>query len=279
LINTRFAEPLLMDSDNVPINSPDSLWESDVYKQYGTIFWPDIARTRPDNPIWSITNTKCRKDEYEQESGQLLVDKAKFFYHLQLAAFMNAPTLDPFGTYKESYYYDILLGDKDTFRFAWHALKTKYGKPAKFLTGVGTVSGPDKFYCGHSFLQYHPDGRPLFMHGGLLKTMQKPVMQWHHEEHGGIFQYYKKSDYEEDHEKIIKVHLGWDGMDYFPNKENYDFGITWCTFFPDIEPRPLEELAPGFEAAFDAAGGYWPLGVKAGSRQPDANDVGGVLVG
>jgi alpha 1,2-mannosyltransferase len=267
-----------MDSDNIPINAPDSLWESDVYKEFGTIFWPDIARTRPDNPIWSITNTKCRMDEYEQESGQLLVDKGKFFYHLQLAAFMNAPSIKADG-YHESYYFDFLLGDKDTFRFAWHALKTKYGKPSKFLTGVGTVSGKDNFYCGHSFLQYHPDGSPLFMHGGLLKTMQKPVMKWQREEHGGIFQYYKKSDYEEQHDKIIKVFLGWDGMDYFPNKEKYNFEIAWCTFFPDIEPRPLEELAPGFEKAFEAAGGYWPLDSEGGNRKPQADENTGALIG
>lgn len=44
LINSRFAEPLLLDSDNIPIIAPESLWESDEYREYGTIFWPDIAR-------------------------------------------------------------------------------------------------------------------------------------------------------------------------------------------------------------------------------------------
>ncbi|KAI5360221.1 putative alpha-mannosyltransferase, nucleotide-diphospho-sugar transferase [Septoria linicola] len=260
VINSRFAEPLLLDSDNIPALAPDSLWDSDVYKEFGTIFWPDIARTRPDNPIWSITNTKCRMDEYEQESGQLLVDKRRFWYHLQLAAWMNSPVTDAEGNWKsESYYFNILLGDKDTFRFAWHALKTKYGKPAKFLTSVGTLSGPNKFYCGHSFLQYHPDGRPLFMHGGLLKTMQKPVMKWQRENNGGIFQAYKKSDLEEQHDKIVSVHIGWDGMDYFPDKDKYEMEAAWCTFFPDTKARPLEDLIPGFEKDFDAIGGYWPL--------------------
>jgi alpha 1,2-mannosyltransferase len=199
-------------------------------------------------------------DEYEQESGQLLVDKRKFFYHLQLAAWMNAPKKDAKGEFQLSDYYHFLLGDKDTFRFAWHALKTKYGKPAKFLTSVGTVSGPDGFYCGHSFLQYHPDGRPLFMHGGLLKTMQKPVMAWQRREHGGIFQAYKKSDHETDHQSVIDVHLGWDAMEYLPDKSSHDLGVAWCTFFPlDVEARPLEELVPGFEKDFDEVGGYWPL--------------------
>lgn len=126
VMNSRFAETLLLDSDNVPVMDPESLFESDTYKEYGTLFWPDIARTRPNNPAWAITNTQCRMDEYEQESGQLLIDKRKYFYHLQLAAWFN--------NVQTSYYMEFLLGDKDLFRFAWHALKTKYGFPPKWIT-------------------------------------------------------------------------------------------------------------------------------------------------
>ena len=128
ILNSRFAEPLLLDSDNIPVLSPESLYESETYKEFGTLFWPDIARTRPNNPIWAITNTGCRTDEYEQESGQLIVDKRRFWYHLQLAAwFIN-------GSASRGYYGGVLLGDKDCFRFAWHALKTRYGSPRKWVT-------------------------------------------------------------------------------------------------------------------------------------------------
>jgi alpha 1,2-mannosyltransferase len=89
VMNSRFAEPLLLDSDNIPVLDPESLYESSVYQEYGTLFWPDIARTRPNNPMWAITNTPCRMDEYEQESGQLIIDKRKYFYHLQLAVWFN----------------------------------------------------------------------------------------------------------------------------------------------------------------------------------------------
>ena len=103
-------------------------------------------------------------DEYEQESGQLLVDKRRFFYHLQLAAWFDNEHS------RNEYYRQILLGDKDLFRFAWHALQTQYGTPAKWLTSVGTFY-EDGYYCGHSFAQHHPDdGRVAFMHGGLVKV-------------------------------------------------------------------------------------------------------------
>jgi alpha 1,2-mannosyltransferase len=251
IINSRFAEPLLLDSDNIPVIDPKSLYESSIYKEYGTLFWPDIARTRPNNPIWGITNTKCRMNEYEQESGQLVVDKRKFFYHLQLAAWFNNQHAD--------YYNTFLLGDKDLFRFAWHALKTKYGFPPKWLTSVGTYT--DGFYCGHTFAQYHPDGRVAFLHGGLVKTMPKEVVKWQRESRGGIFQAFKKSEYDEQHGVNINVTIKADGARYLPNRPE-EVRPGMCTELWDAEVRPLDELVPDFEANFDESGGYWMLGEK-----------------
>ncbi|KUJ08179.1 family 71 glycosyltransferase [Mollisia scopiformis] len=249
VMNSRFAEPLLLDSDNIPIIDPESLFDSDTYKEFGTLFWPDIARTRPNNPIWAITNTQCRMDEYEQESGQLIVDKRKFFYHLQLAAWFN--------NVHAQYYNEFLLGDKDMFRFAWHALKTKYGTPRKWVTSVGTVA-PNGYYCGHSFAQHHPNGSVAFLHGGLLKTIPKAVMKWERESRGGIFQAYKRSVVDERHNLIEKVAISMDGVPYLPNRPE-DLGIQWCTDLKDVHPRKLDELVPGFEKTFEDLGGYWML--------------------
>jgi alpha 1,2-mannosyltransferase len=248
VVNSRFAEPLLLDSDNIPIVDPESLYESSTYKEYNTLFWPDIARTRPNNPMWAITNTECRMDEYEQESGQLVVNKHKFFYHLQLAAWFNNDHSD--------YYNQFMLGDKDLFRFAWHALKTKYGFPPKWLTSVGTLS--DGFYCGHSFAQHHPNGDVAFLHGGLVKTMAKEVMKWQREHHGGIFQVYKRSEYDEKHNVSVSVSIKFDGADYLPQKPA-DLRVAMCTDFHDVTPRPLDEIVPGFQKKFEDIGGYWML--------------------
>lgn len=105
VVNSKFEEFLLIDSDNLPVQLPETLFETDTYKEYGTIFWPDISRTRPENPMWAITRTFCKTDEYEQESGQLVVDKRRFFYHLQLAAWFN----------EQTYYRSLVLGDKDMY--------------------------------------------------------------------------------------------------------------------------------------------------------------------
>lgn len=248
IINSRFAEPLLLDSDNIPIVDPESLYESSIYKEYNTLFWPDIARTRPNNPIWAITNTKCRMAEYEQESGQLIVNKHKFFYHLQLAGWFNNDNSD--------YYNQFLLGDKDMFRFAWHALQTKYGFPPKWLTSVGTLS--DGFYCGHSFAQHHPNGSVAFLHGGLVKTMAKEVIRWQRESQRGIFQVYKRSKYDEEHSISVDVGIKWDMAEYLPNKPE-GIRVAMCTDLRQVSSRPLDEIIPGFEKTFEEIGGYWIL--------------------
>ena len=249
ILNSRFAEPLLLDSDNIPVIDPELLYESSTYKEFGTLFWPDISRSRPNNPMWSITNTQCRMDEYEQESGQLLVDKRKYFYHLQLAHWFNNAHGD--------YYNNFLLGDKDMFRFAWHALKTKYGAPQKWVTSVGTLN--DGFYCGHSFAQHHSDdSRIAFMHSGLLKTMAKPVVKWQRETQGGVFQVYKRSESDEQPAVNVENEIYWDNADYLPSKPE-GVAVGMCTNFNQVEARPLAEVAPGFEELFEEIGGYWML--------------------
>ncbi|TKA21880.1 hypothetical protein B0A50_08616 [Salinomyces thailandicus] len=264
VINSRFAEALLLDSDNIPVIDPEELFQSETYKEFGTIFWPDIARTRKQNPIWPITNTPCRMDEYEQESGQLLVDKKRFFYHLQLAAWLNNEHGDYYGgTLKEPGKMGggFLLGDKDMFRFAWHALKTQYGRPARWVTSVGTISpNEEKKYCGHSFAQHHPDshdGRVAFMHGGLLKSMDPRGMTYLRENLGGIYQVYKRSPYDQDKTYNTDITILMDGMEYYEDKPD-DFVAHWCTRMFDVEAKPLADIIPGgFENTFEAIGGYW----------------------
>lgn len=259
IINSRFAEVLLLDSDNIPVMDPVELFESDTYKEYGTIFWPDIVRTRRQNPIWAITNTQCKMDEWEQESGQLLVDKRKYWYHLQLSTW--------FETEHKLYYERLLLGDKDMFRFAWHALKTKYGRPSRWVTSVGTVSlgeagKNEKFFCGHTFAQHHPDpaGKVAFLHGGLLKTMSNAVIEWQLDHQGGIFQAYKRSNIDENPLLSPPVRIEWDPAHYLPENKPEDYRVAWCTNIQYTDPQPLDEIVPDFQQTYKDIGGYWMIG-------------------
>ena len=258
LVNSRFAEPLLLDSDNIPVINPEELYDSFAYQEYGAVFWPDVARTRPQNPVWALTNTPCRMDEYEQESGQLLVDKTRYWYHLQLASWMNNE--------QGAYYNDFLLGDKDMFRFAWHALKTPFGRPKKWVTSVGTVNAGD--YCGHSFAQHHPDdGRVAFLHGGLVKTVSPEVMKWNRE-HGGFYRNYKRVPTDENPGHNVNVGIKFDGAPYMESHSS-DFQYAQCIDMFDVEPAPLDELIPGWEQTFEEIGGYWQLDSPKGREGKD----------
>lgn len=271
LLNSRFSELLLLDTDNVPVIDPERLFDSLEYKEHGSVFWPDITRTRVNNPIWPLTNTVCQMREWEQESGQVLVDKRKFWYHLQLSSWMITGD-------RGFYYNSFILGDKDMFRFAWHALKTRYGRPKKWVASVGYQV--DNYYCGHSFGQYHPDnGEIAFLHGGTLKTLANEVIDWQHSTNGGIFQVYKAEMHDVEHGINVYPTIKWDGAAYLPNKpENLKIGM--CVDMEELEARPLEQLVPDFDAAFEQAGGYWMVdsrGYEIGSKWTpnDENDIAG----
>lgn len=122
---------------------------------------------------------------------------------------------------------------------------------------VGTLS-PEGNYCGHSFAQHHPNGSVAFLHGGLLKTIPQAVMQWHQENYGGIFQVYKRSVVDEQHQFIEHVTIKMDGAEYVTNRPT-DMAGAWCTDMRDIAPRSLDELVPGFQKTFADLGGYWML--------------------
>lgn len=252
VINSRFAEVLLLDSATVPVIDPAQLFASSTYKEYGTVFWPDLARTRPQNPAWAITNTACRMDEYEQDSGQLLVNKSRFWYHLQLAVW--------FKTSQRSYYQEFLQGDKDMFRFAWHALQTAYGKPRKWVATIGTVN--DGFYCGHSLAQHHPDGeRVAFIHNGLLKGMPMDVMRWNREKKGGVFRSYKRAPSDEEPLTNVEVGLKPDSWDYAPPRPDRapTRPANMCVDMFEVQARDLDEIVPHYENMYEALGGYWEL--------------------
>jgi len=261
LINARFEEIIMLDSDNIPVIDPAKLFESETYKEYGSVFWPDIARTRINNPIWAITNTPCQSvTEWELESGQLMVNKKKFFYHLQLAAWF----IDDVEGSTDGYFKSLMLGDKDTFRWAWHALQTKYGTPDRWITSVGTLN--DDYFCGHSFAQHHPDkdGDIAFLHGGLMKQLRKPVVQYQKDVNGGIFQAYKRDPNDQDKSSNINVNIKWDGQSYLPESYKPPEGLVagQCTDFFDIDARPLEEILPSSRFSneiFEEIGGYWML--------------------
>jgi len=143
------------------------------------------------------------------------------------------------------------------FRFAWHALKTDFGKPSRWLTSVG-VQFPDGKYCGHSFAQHHPNGSVAFIHGGLLKTWQPSLNRWLTKFHGNktLFQHFKRSEHDLDASYLEKVGIYYHGAEFSDPRPGTPAS---CTDMEHVDVKSLDEIVPDMEERFKAAGGYWIL--------------------
>jgi alpha 1,2-mannosyltransferase len=155
---SSFKEVLYLDADNIPAVNPEFLFQTPEYEDSGAVFWPDFWETDSNNQIWEIIGCKSVPMK-EQESGQLLINKEKCWKELNLAVYFNR---------NSNIYYSLLLGDKDTFRFAWLALKSNFYFISHEVASCGQVDF-DGMFLGNTMVQHTPDGRMCFLHRNLLK--------------------------------------------------------------------------------------------------------------
>eukprot|EP00434_Breviolum_minutum_P007273 symbB.v1.2.006420.t1/scaffold383.1/size215797/2 len=178
LLYSGFREVLLMDADNLPAVSPEQLFDTPQYLQSGALFWPDFGPFQEKTPEqWLVLSGGLWKERpssirWEQESGQLLVDKSKCGPMLQRAATMamHLRELSP--------YLPGDGGDKDLFQLAW-ALGGQSATWCPMPAAAGcltpqrahTVHGP---FVGHAMVHHSYDGVPCFLH----RTIDKHEDPW-----------------------------------------------------------------------------------------------------
>ena len=168
VMHSNLKEVLLLDADNIPLMNPAFLFDHPEFVEKGAIFWPDFWTTNLDNPIWSILEIESVQ-EWEQESGQLLINKEKSWKALHMCIHLN-----------KEFYMGLLNGDKDTFRFAWKATHTPYHMVPVWPSTVGMKRKNHNLFvpqriCGHTMLQHAPNGIPLFMHHNQMKDLVLPI--------------------------------------------------------------------------------------------------------
>jgi alpha 1,2-mannosyltransferase len=162
ILHSSFKEVLFLDADNMCVGNPEQLFYSEAYRENGAIFWPDYWRTAPENPIWQITG--ARQDLMrEQESGQILIDKRRCWNALNLCVYFNT---------NDFIYYRFLMGDKDTFKFAWLALKMPFYWIGSEPAACGYIDN-GQFY-GTTIVQYDISGNILFLHRNMVKWSYTP---------------------------------------------------------------------------------------------------------
>ncbi|RKO89811.1 mannosyltransferase putative-domain-containing protein [Blyttiomyces helicus] len=170
IVNAGFRHVLALDVDSIPLSNPEFLFDSPQYVENGAIFWPDYWKTHDENPVWRWMGTPC-VDEWEQESGMLVIDKKRSWKALNLLWYISRD--DSIRTWHR-----FLLGDKDLFRFSFRATATPvhwvqhWLQPGGFLTP--NAEGSPTF-CGLAMVQHSPadDSTPLFAHVNFIKHNNK----------------------------------------------------------------------------------------------------------
>jgi hypothetical protein len=88
-------------------------------------------KSRGNNPVFPIFGIECRQEDYEMDSGQMIIRKDRSWRALNLAHYMNV---------HHDFYYRFLWKDKDTFRIAWKATDTRFHFIQSFISPVGFIT-------------------------------------------------------------------------------------------------------------------------------------------
>src|SRR6185369_10533995 len=148
IVNSRFAEVLYIDADNVSVRNPEFIFDTPLYRETGSLFWQDLPNDFLEqvylkHSAWELLGLPVR-DEPQFESGQLLVDKRRCWRPLQLTLHLNEHS---------DYYYAAFFGDKDTFHLAWRKLGQEYSL---------NPHPPGALGANWVLIQFDPDGERLF---------------------------------------------------------------------------------------------------------------------
>lgn len=188
---SRFENVLLLDSDNIVINSPQNLFTSEPFKSKGLIVWPDFWRRSTCPKFYSIAGSKIsttrlsdayleqvngyleqtgkvtpydavNKISYHErlgtipdpssESGQMMISKKTHLKALLLAFYYN--------TFGPDFYYPLFSqgatgeGDKETFLAGAVILGDPFYQVGSFVQAIGEFI--DGEFKGHGMGQADP---------------------------------------------------------------------------------------------------------------------------
>ena len=166
LVFSSFREVLLMDSDNIVLRDPSSLFATDLYESRGSILWMDFWRGSAAPDLATVLGAHARAN-HTHESGQMLMDKKRTWEALRLALFFNAHS-DVFYPLTVNY---MGLGDKEIVSTAFLHLRAPYGVAPHGPDHAGVRDHDRAETLGNTMMQHDMDGTPMFLHANLGKPM------------------------------------------------------------------------------------------------------------
>jgi alpha 1,2-mannosyltransferase len=179
ILFSTFEEILFLDADVCAIQNPDPLFDSEPFKSYGFVVWPDFWASTASPYIYNITSQLVppRALHPTVEAGELLLSRKTHQMSLFLVAYYNY--------YGPSHYFGLFTqggageGDKETWRTAAAVMKQPFYQVHNPIQGIGrSIMGSDN---RNAMVQYdpivdylrtgsnehghkHPDARPMFIH-------------------------------------------------------------------------------------------------------------------
>uniref|UniRef100_H3GDJ2 Nucleotide-diphospho-sugar transferase domain-containing protein n=1 Tax=Phytophthora ramorum TaxID=164328 RepID=H3GDJ2_PHYRM len=175
IYHSFFDQMLFLDSDNVPVRDPNFLFETIEYLETGAVFWPDFWHPRHtifnihgQSLVWELLDQPF-VNMFEQESGQLVIDRRRHAAALELVKFYTFHTPNHLKTF------ELVHGDKDLFRLAWLKLKS----PFHMIDTPPAVAGKalNNSFCGMTMVQHDANGEVLFLHRNTRKLVGEPKRQ------------------------------------------------------------------------------------------------------
>ncbi len=166
-----FRELIFLDADSVPLQDPETLFDTDTYLEHGNIFWNDFWDEPV--PLWDMLHLGTADPwrtaavyPLEAESGQVVLDRVRYWRALEWLMFLNT---------HDTLTYMYSMGDKDTFRVAFalagdlESYSASPLAPALPLVDLGEAgeerTDPHVRYRCLGMLQLHPEnGEPFFHH-------------------------------------------------------------------------------------------------------------------
>ncbi|DAZ97852.1 TPA: hypothetical protein N0F65_003279 [Lagenidium giganteum] len=181
VFHSAFDRVLLLDADNFAVRDPTYLFDAAEFQATGAVFWPDYWRATDslfnihgDSFLWQYFGLPF-VDMFEQESGQVLIDRRRHLDALNVLMFYG---------FTEPRLHDelhLVWGDKDLFRFAWMKSNSTFHMIQRPAGAAGMYDAEHDQFCGVTVVQHDPHGEIVFLHRNAQKlTAASSRFMWTH---------------------------------------------------------------------------------------------------
>eukprot|EP00121_Abeoforma_whisleri_P012351 Awhi_evm1s11397 len=176
VLTSRFKEVIFLDSDIIFFQEPELLFDSNLYKETGALFYLDRTLFSPGKKtldwIKELSPNRFpekankngllqKKTGHQQESGVLVIDKDQHFLSLLATCQLN---LDK----TREITYNRVHGDKETFWLGWTMMENDSYNWNAYRPGVLGTFNEEGSLCSSKLFHVDENKKPLFLNGGIV---------------------------------------------------------------------------------------------------------------